>query len=215
MASHKATAKAVLDLNGRTYGAELGADAGRNTPSALYRWLTASTLLSARIGHDIAMEAAKALSKKGWRSPRKMAEATWRQRTDTLNRAGYARYDESTSRMLGEGAELLLEKYGGDLRKLREMAGRDPQKERKLIKEFKGIGDTGADIFFREVQAAWEELYPFADKKALSAAKKLGLPQSAKGLAKLVSRKDFPRFLAALVRTDLAKQYDEVRDRAR
>lgn len=51
-----------------------------------------------------------------------MAEATWRQRTDVLNRAGYARYDESTSRMLGDTAQLLLDRYRGDLRKLREEA---------------------------------------------------------------------------------------------
>lgn len=215
MATQKATVKALLEVNGRGYGEELGVDVSKGTPSALYRWLVASTLFSARISQDIAMDAAKALSKKGWRSPKKMADATWKQRTNTLNHAGYARYDESTSRMLGDGADLLNEKYDGDLRKLREAAAHDPKKERKLVKEFKGIGDTGADIFFREAQAAWNELYPFADKKALTAAKKLGLPGDAKKLSKLVPRKDFPRLLSALVRTDLAKQYDEVKARAR
>lgn len=36
----------------------------------------------------------------------------------------------------------------------------------------------------------------------------------ALALSRLVPRKDFPRLLSALVRTDLDKQYDEVRDRA-
>jgi len=67
-----------------------------------------------------------------------------------LNRAGYARYDESTSRMLGDTCALLLERYRGDLRKLREEAGHDPQRERALLKEFKGLGDVGVDIFSRE-----------------------------------------------------------------
>ncbi len=75
--------------------------------------------------------------------------------------------------MLGDTAQFLLEKYDGDLRKLRAEAGRDPKIERKLLKECKGIGDTGVDIFFREAQSAWGELRPFADKKALKAAGKL------------------------------------------
>jgi hypothetical protein len=49
---------------------------------------------------------------------------------------------------------MVVEKYGGDLRNLRKSAapgGRpDPARERKLLKEFKGIGDVGANIFFRE-----------------------------------------------------------------
>jgi hypothetical protein len=46
--------------------------------------------------------------------------------------------------------------------------GRAPTPE-----EFKGIGDAGADIFCREVQIVWDELYPFADRKALATASKL------------------------------------------
>jgi hypothetical protein len=41
------------------------------------------------------------------------------------------------------------------------------RRECKLLKEFKGIGDVGANIFCREAQIAWDELYPFADRKAL------------------------------------------------
>ena len=32
---------------------------------------------------------------------------------------------------------LLLEKYEGDMSKLRDAAGKDPKKERKLVKQFK------------------------------------------------------------------------------
>jgi hypothetical protein len=77
--------------------------------------------------------------------------------------------------MLGETSALLLDRYKGDLRRLREEAGHQPATERKLIKECKGIGDVGADIFFREVQRDWSELFPFADKRALQAAKRFGL----------------------------------------
>jgi hypothetical protein len=82
--------------------------------------------------------------------------------------------------------------------------------ERRLLQEFKGIGETGAAIFCREVQSAWPELYPFADAKALDAAKKLGLGDDAKALARLVDKRDFPRLVAALIRTSLAKDYDAI-----
>ncbi|MGH6885752.1 MAG: hypothetical protein ACREGK_06730 [Geminicoccales bacterium] len=206
--------EALLERHGQTYADELGIDLDRGTPSVLFRWLCASLLLSARIGADIAMQAARALAEQGWTSAQKMAEATWEQRTRTLNQAGYARYDESTSRMLGDTADMLLDKYRGDLRKLRAAAERDPARERALLKECKGIGDVGADIFCREAQIAWDELFPFADRRALETARRLGLEGDPGRLAKRVSRKDYPRLLAALVRTGLAKDFDAVLDAA-
>lgn len=206
MASRKAEAPTVKDLlcdAGSTYAGELGIDLAKNTPSPLFRWLCASLLLSTRISADLAMNAAKELARAGWRTPEKMAAATWEQRTRVLNEAGYARYDESTSRRLAELSEKLLDAYGGDLRRLRKQAGEDPKRLRDLLKEFKGIGDVGADIFCREAQAAWPELYPFVDQKSVDSAKKLGLATSKEAVAKLVPQKDLPRLLAALVRTDL------------
>jgi hypothetical protein len=205
---------ALLERHGRTYASEIGVDPSRNTPSPLFRWLCCSILLSARISADIAVEAARALGKQGWTTPRKMAGSTWEARARTLNEAGYARYDERTSSMLGDTSSMLLEKYGGDLRKLRETAGHDPGKERQLLKECKGLGDVGIDIFFREMQTAWQELYPFADRRTLQAAGRLGLPEDAKSLARLVPREGFPRLTAALVRVGLARDYDAVVERA-
>jgi hypothetical protein len=201
---------ALLDRHGQTYAAELGIDLGRGTPSPLFRWLCASILLSARIGAKNAMAATKALAKQGWTTADKMAAASWEQRTRTLNRSGYARYDESTSRMLGDTAGMLVEKYRGDLRRLRAAAERTPERERALLKECKGIGEVGADIFCREAQIVWDELYPFADRRALEAARRLGLEDEPGKLAKRVSRKDFPRLVAALVRTGLAKDFEGV-----
>ena len=203
--SKREIVSSLLDKHGRTYSDELGIDLGRNTPSPLFRWLCASILFSARISTDIAMRAARALTDQGCTTAQKMAASTWEQRTRTLNRSGYARYDESTSRMLGYDADLLLERYGGDLRKLREEANRDPNRERAFLKEFKGIGDVGVDIFFREAQIAWDEIFPFADKRALQAARRLDLGADARALARHVERREFPRLVAALVRVSLSK----------
>ena len=83
-----------------------------------------------------------------------------------------------------------------------------------MVKQFKGIGDVGADIFCREAQIAWDELYPFADRKALDIARRFRLPTSAGGLARLVDRRDLPRLLAGLVRVGLAGEADEIREQA-
>ncbi len=212
--SQRKLAQAVLDTYGQTFADELNIKVEKNTPSELFQLLVASILFSTRISNKLATQAAKALSKEGWTTAEKMASATWRQRTDVLNHAGYARYDESTSRMLGDTADLLLRRYKGDLRRLRDEADRQPEQERKLLKQFKGLGDVGADIFCREAQVAWTELRPFIDKKSRQAAERLGLPTEAKELAKLVNQDQFGALIAGLVRCDLNKEYDTVRKAA-
>lgn len=214
MPARKDIVARLIDRHGRTFAEELGIDLGKNTPSQLFQWLCFSLLASARISGDISMEATRALFDQGWTTVDKLADSTWRERTDTLNRAGYARYDESTSRMLGDTAEMLLAEYNGDLRKLRRRAERDPDLERQLLKECKGIGDVGVDIFMREVQAPWDELYPFADKVALKAARRLDLGNDTRTLSRHVGRDDFPRLVAALIRTELAGDYDAITEAA-
>lgn len=203
------TLKNLLGQYGRTYGELVGIRL-RCTPAPLFRLLCLALLFSARIRASIALEAMKALLDAGWSTPEKLAASTWARRTRVLNRAGYARYDERTSTMLGETAGLLLDRYRGDLRRLRETARRDPAAERELLKEFKGIGDVGVDIFFREAQAVWPELVPFADRKALEGAVRLGLPQDPCKLAALVPAADFPRLVTALVRVQLESGVEDV-----
>lgn len=196
----------LLQEYGESFSGELGINLSRNTPSALFRWFCTSLLLSARINHDVAMRAAAALSEHHWTTAGKLSNSKWEDRVKVLNAAGYARYDESTARMLGEAADKMLRDYGGDLRRLRSAAGRDPDKERILLKEFKGIGEVGCDIFFRELQDVWEEHYPFMDEKARHAAEQLGLPQQATELAKSVDRDKFQKLVTALTRYALEKK---------
>jgi len=194
----------VLDRYGQSYSEELGLDLSQNTPEALFQWLCASLLLSARISSNLAMRAAAALRVAGWTSAQKLAESTWKERVKVLNAAGYGRFDEKTATMLGDLASKVLHDYGGDLRALREVAGKDSAHERELIIQFKGIGEVGADIFLREMQVAWEEVYPFADRRARDVAERFGLPSDAAALATLVEHSLFPVLVAALIRADLA-----------
>jgi len=209
--SRKSVIGALLEHYGRTYSEELKLGVERNTPSGLFQLLCFSMLASTRISHDLAARAMTALRWHGWRTPQKMVDATWRQRTDVLNHAGYARYDESTSRYLADSAQHLLDAYGGDLRRLRAASDRDVKEERRRLQEFKGIGETGADIFQREAQVAWPEMAPFLDKKAQQAAARLGLPKDPRKLIAAAPRKkDGPRLVAALVRCSLDKGFEDI-----
>ena len=213
-ASKQSMVDALLERHGRTFADELRIDVRKQTPSELFRLLCASTLMSARISSAIATDAARNLAKRGWRSPKKLAQSTWEQRVAALNDAGYTRYQERTATMLGDMTEHLLERWDGDLRKLRREAECEPQRERRLLKEFKGMGDVGIDIFFREVQVAWDELFAFADRRALGAAERLNLGKDPKALVKLAGEQRFAPLVAALVRLELDDDYDAVRDAA-
>lgn len=197
------TLESLLERKGTLFSEELGIDLGENTPLQLFRWLCAAILMSARISHETAIKAARALSEAGWTTAAKMAESSWEDRVRVLNRSGYAHYDESTARMLGDTAERLLAEYGGDLRKLRAASDRKPGAERERLKAIKGIGDVGADIFFREVQTIWPEQFPFLDAKSRKAAGRLGLPDTPGGLADLVGHERFTRAAVTLVRAEL------------
>lgn len=200
--SPRTTARSLLDQGGTTYAAQAGITLA-DKPAPLYRLLVLSVLLSTRIKAEIAVAAARELGEFG--TPRKMLDATWQQRVDALGRGHYVRYDESTATALGQGAELLLDRYGGDLRKMRSRADGDPDALRGLLREVPKLGPVGADICCREAQAVWPELRPYFDKKALTGAEKLGLPNDPQRLAELVAGDELARLAAAFVRVTLEK----------
>jgi hypothetical protein len=197
--AHKDIIRRLLDRAGQTYAEAAGITLA-DKPAPLYRLLVLSTLLSTRIKADIAVEAAKELRATKLGTPRSMLDATWQDRVDALGRAHYKRYDEQTATALGDGAELLLERHAGDLRKLREEAGREPAEIKRRLTEFPRLGPVGADIFCREAQAVWPELRPYLDGKALQGAERIGLPAEPKRLANLVEADELATLAAALVR---------------
>ncbi|MFJ5138811.1 endonuclease [Streptomyces sp. NPDC088707] len=199
----RTTARDLLDEHGRTHADEAGIRLG-NTPAPLYRLLTLCVLFSVPIQAGIAVAAARELHAAGMGTPRAMAAASWQDRVDALGRAHYRRYDESTATALGDGAELLLDRYRGDLRRLRAAADGDPDRIRELLQDVPRIGPVGADIFCREAQGVWPELRPAFDNRARATAAKLGLPTTPADLARLVPADDLPRFAAALVRAGLS-----------
>jgi endonuclease III len=199
MARNESVVRVLLERFGQTSAEQAGIPLA-DRPSPLYQLLVLVTLLSARISGDVAVAAAKELFAAGYRTPQRMRQASWQERVDALGRGHYRRYDGRTSTMLGEAAGLLLDRWGGDLRKLRDHAGSDPKRIRELLTGFTGLGPVGADIFLREVQAVWPDVAPYVDKRVIQGAEKLGLPTSARALSELVdSPSDLARLSSALV----------------
>ncbi|WP_405679252.1 endonuclease [Streptomyces sp. NBC_01511] len=200
--NRQAVVDALLRSHGRTYAADAGIRL-RDTPQPLYQLLVLTLLLSAPIRAAVAVATARALGEAGLRDPRRMAGATWQRRVDILGRGGYRRYDESTATRLGDGAELLLRRWHGDLRRMRAEADGDVMVLRHLLQDVPGIGPVGADIFLREAQAVWPEVAPYFDTKALRGAERLGLGPDTATLARLAGDAGPATLAAALVRAAL------------
>lgn len=205
MATHDDVVRVLLERHGTTYAEEAGIRLA-DKPAPLYRLLVLSTLLSAPIDAAIAVAAAREL--RAYRTPRAMLEATWQDRVDALGRGRYRRYDERTATMLGDGAQLVQDRYAGDLRRLHESAHGVRALERAL-QDVKGIGPTGAAIFCREVQGVWSDVAPYVDRRAREGAKRLGLPADPRRLAGLVTVARLPALVAGCVRAALTDEVVE------
>jgi hypothetical protein len=105
----------VLDRHGRTYSDDAGIGL-TDDPAPLFRLLVLAQLLSARIGAGIAVAAARELISAGWTSPDLLRDAPRSRVIVALGRGGYRRYDERSATQLRDMAELVLDRYGGDLR---------------------------------------------------------------------------------------------------
>ncbi|MQS10833.1 endonuclease [Streptomyces kaniharaensis] len=200
--NEKTIVPALLDRYGTTYAEEAGITL-RDTPAPLYRLLVLTVLCSIRISAATATAAARELFGAGLGTPQRMTGAQRRVLIAAFARAHYVRYDESTATALGRGAELLLDRWHGDLRRLRDAAGGQSERIGELLQEFPRVGPVGSGIFRREAQAVWPSLRPFFDERTLAQARLLGLPGSPAGLAGLVPPEGLARLAAALTRASL------------
>ena len=195
----ESVAERVLERHGRTFADEAGIRLA-DQPATLFQLLVLALLLSTRIGAGVAVAAASGVRRAGWTTPQKMRDASRSAVVATLGRTGYRRYDERTATRLGELSGVVLEKYGGDLRRLAGAADNDVERAGALVQEFNGIGPTGAAVFLREVQAVWPWVRPYLDDRARAGARRIGLPEDGEPLAGLVEPRDLARFAAGLVR---------------
>jgi endonuclease III len=197
----KELARRLLNAAGVTYAHDAGISM-KNTPQPLFQLLVLCMLASKPISAEIAVAAARELFANGWRNPDAALKADRASVIKAFGRAHYVRYDESSATRLADIARHVKDKYSGDLRRLADDSGHDVKAAKRLLKEFNGIGDTGADIFLREVQDAWAWVRPYFDDRARKAARAVGLPSTPEELASLAPR-SCAELAAALVRASL------------
>jgi endonuclease III len=198
----------LLKVAGTTYAAEAGITID-DKPMPLFQLLVLCMLASKPIDATTAMRAAKEIFGAGLRTPKAVLASDRRTMIGAFGRAHYVRYDESSATRLNDMAERVRDDYSGDLREIAERSQHDVAAAKRMLKEFKGIGDTGADVFLREVQDVWTWVRPYFDDRAIRAAKQLGLPAQPAELGALAPRAN-ARLAAALVRAALD---DDVRRR--
>ena len=197
--STAAVVRRVLDRHGRTFAEDAGITL-IDEPAPLFQLLSLAQLLSARIATGVAVAAALELRREGWTTAQRLRDASRPRVVAALGRAGYRRYDERTATQLREMGTLVLDRYGGDLRRLAGEAAGDVERAARLIQEVKGIGPTGAAVFLREVQEVWPWVRPYLDDRARAGAVRLGLPEERERLADLIRPGELARFAAGLVR---------------
>ncbi len=200
-AQPKALARRLLTVAGTTYASQAGISL-KDTPQPLFQLLVLCMLASKPISAEIAVEAAKQLFGAGWRTPDSVLKAKRADIIHAFGRAHYVRYDESSATRLVDIAQQVKGKYHGDLRRLADESGHDVAAAKRLLKQFNGIGDTGADIFLREAQDVWSWVRPYFDDRALKAARELGLPTKPEELA-AVAPQSCMHLAAALIRASL------------
>ncbi|KAF7510254.1 hypothetical protein GJ744_006950 [Endocarpon pusillum] len=144
-------------------------------PETMLALVFNAMLTSARISHEIAARSVSCLIDAGYHDIQKLKNSSWQERTEVLTEGGYTHYREKTATMLGDLADLVLNKYGGDLNNVFKRTDSSPSQIRAALKEIKGIGEVGLDIFCDTAQAVWPCLAPFANPRSLKTAQQLGL----------------------------------------
>jgi len=191
----------LLEVAGTTYAADAGIRMS-DKPMPLFQLLVLCMLASKPIAATAAVHAARELFKTGLRTPKAVLASDRSTMISAFGRAHYVRYDESSATRLTDVAQRVRDEYSGDLRKLARRSGHDVRAAKRMLKEFNGIGNTGADIYLREVQDVWTWVRPYFDDRAVAAAKQLGLPTDPAALGNLAPPAN-ACLAAALVRTAL------------
>ncbi|KAF5859999.1 hypothetical protein ETB97_002138 [Aspergillus alliaceus] len=145
------------------------------SPDTLLAMVIDAMLKSRPISHDLTQRTIAKVVEAGYHDIHKLGNSSWEERTMILKDGGYNRYREQGATNLGELAELVDQKYDGDLNNLLEEAHHDREQVRELIKEIKGLGDLGADLFFNNVQSVWPSIAPFVDRRSLQTADQVGI----------------------------------------
>ncbi|OTB12781.1 hypothetical protein K445DRAFT_32945, partial [Daldinia sp. EC12] len=180
-------------------------DLDKATPDTVLALLLNAMLSSSRISHALAAKTVDLVIKAEYHKLEVLKKSTWEERTEVLTQGGYTHYREKTATMMGNLAQLIEDKYEGDLNTILQLTSEDLAKIRAELKNIKGLGDVGINIFFDTVQHIWTCLAPFVDPRSLKTAKEIGIGDNVQGLWKEVSEdpEQMCRLAAALTKLRL------------
>lgn len=196
--------------------------------------LIAACLLSKPFSHRLGLRTVQTLLNPpfGIRTVSDLDEAGYEGRRKIMWEAR-TQHKEKTAGQLGDLVDGVREICGdvkdeddlSELRAVREqLEGMEPKqaqdKVQEILTKIKGVGPGVAAIFTRRVQQDWEEVFPYADDRAVKAAQRFGLlgggDDPADELAEQVGRDrvKYVRLLDTLVGLELEKVLDEAAKRA-
>ncbi|KAJ6005767.1 TruB pseudouridylate synthase (N terminal domain) family protein [Penicillium sp. IBT 35674x] len=161
-----------LPLAGTTIANQSHLDA---SPDTLLAMVLDVIVKSRPISHNLTQKTINHLLDEGYHHIDVLATTTWEERTKVLEEGGYNRYREQCATYLGSLSDIVVNKYDGDLNNLLQAAHGDREEVRTLMKEFKGIGDLGVELFFNNVQSVWPSIAPFIDSRSLQTAEEIGI----------------------------------------
>jgi len=212
----------LVRSHGGRYAAALGIELTAADNGERFKWLLAAILYGTRISEQLATRTWREFASRGVLSPQCMIDTGWDGLVAILDAGGYVRYDFKTAAKLLAVCTSLLHDYAGDLDMLHAAATDPRDLEARLKALAKGVGDTTAGIFLRELCGIWSKAAPPLSPLALAAAQKLGylrygrLPadRALKRLQQLWKEEgqnadSFADFEAALVRVGLRLRREE------
>ncbi|ASW54986.1 hypothetical protein [Plantactinospora sp. KBS50] len=186
-----------------------------NNPGSLFQVLYLAVLLRRTGDVGRATATARGLRDRGWDTPARLARSLAEDRAALLREYGWrGGAAMELSVLLGDLAQALVRRYRGDLRRVRVAARYRPDRERALLTALPAVDDGVVELFLREAQALWPESGPVADRRALAAARKLGLGRNLRDLVALAGSRESERFawfVGALARTDAENAYGPLR----
>jgi len=214
----------VKNLGGR-YASSLGIDLSASDAGERFKWFLAAVLFGTRISAALAIRTWKVFAAREVLTPERILQTGWDGLVAILDAGGYVRYDYKTATKLLDVCTSLEQDCSGNLDTLHDAAADTRDLQQRIKALGRGIGDTTADIFLRELRGIWDKADPPLSPLALSAAIELGYltpgtnpEQALAGLKKIWAAEaqttaDFTEFEAALVREGLRLRHLGTRHR--
>jgi hypothetical protein len=141
----------VKRLGGR-YASALGIDLGAPDADERFKWFLAALMYGTRISEALATRTWREFAARGVLTPDRIVATGWEGLVNILDAGGYVRYDYKTATKLLDACTALTRDYGGSLDALHNAAADTNDLESRLKTLGKGIGDTTAGIFLRELR---------------------------------------------------------------